>query len=286
MKTTVLAFVFTCLSVLCFSQAPTEKALLWKISGNNLQAPSYLYGTFHLLCPEDLVFDSTLTEALQGSKTLFLELDMTDQKVMMQAFKGSVMQDGKTLKDLYENDVYQVIHDSLKAMTSMPMMMLEKMKPALVVSAIYPSLLGCSVGSPEMNLANLAKKNGTVVKGLESVEEQMAAFDAIPLTEQAEMLRSYLLEAGEAKKELIDMLMLYRAKDLMGMASMFENTEEGWGKYEEDLLIRRNKAWISRIAEQTKIEQTFFAVGAGHLGGEQGVISLLRKVGFTVEPVY
>jgi uncharacterized protein YbaP (TraB family) len=82
------------------------------------------------------------------------------------------------------------------------------------------------------------------------------------------------------------MLMLYRAKDLMGMASMFENTEEGWGKYEEDLLIRRNKAWISRIAEQTKIEQTFFAVGAGHLGGEQGVISLLRKAGFTVEPVY
>jgi hypothetical protein len=286
MKTTVIALVFICLSVLCFSQAPTEKALLWKISGNSLETPSHLYGTFHLLCPEDLVFDSTITAALQGSRTLFLELDMTDQKVMMKAFSGSLMKDGKTLEDLYTDSIYRIIHDSLQAMTSMPMMMLEKMKPALLVSAIYPSLLGCNVGSPEMNLANLAKKNGTPVKGLESVEEQMAAFDAIPLMEQAEMLRTYLLEAGEAKRELMDMLALYRTKDVMGMASMFENTEEGWGKYEEDLLIKRNKAWISRITEQTKIEQTFFAVGAGHLGGDQGIISLLRKAGFTVEPVY
>jgi uncharacterized protein YbaP (TraB family) len=166
------------------------------------------------------------------------------------------------------------------------MIMLEKMKPTLVVSGIYPSLMGCDVGSPEMKLANMAKMDSIVVKGLESVEEQMAAFDAIPLQEQAEMLRSYLLEAGEAKRELMDMLALYRTKDVMGMASMFENTEEGWGKYEEDLLIKRNKAWISRITEQTKIEQTFFAVGAGHLGGDQGIISLLRKAGFTVEPVY
>ncbi len=286
MKTTVLAFVFTCLSVWCFSQAPTEKALLWKITGNNNQSPSYLYGTFHLLCPEDMVFDSTVTSALQGSKTLFLELDMSDQKVMMQAFKGSMMKEGQTLKDLYESSVYQVIQDSLKAMTTMPMMMVEKMKPALTVSAIYPSLLGCNVGSPEMALSNLAKKNGATVKGLESVEEQMAAFDAIPLAEQAEMLRSYILESGKAKQELTEMLTLYRSKDVVGMAAMFDTMEEGWGKYEEDLLIKRNKAWITRIAEQTKIEQTFFAVGAGHLGGEQGVISLLRKAGYMVEPVF
>jgi uncharacterized protein YbaP (TraB family) len=286
MKTTVIALVFICLSVLCFSQAPTEKALLWKISGNNNQSPSYLYGTFHLLCPEDLVFDNTVTSALQESKTLFLELDMTDQKVMMKAFSGSMMKDGTTLKDLYPDSLYQIIRDSLKSMTTLPMIMLEKMKPTLVVSGIYPSLMGCDVGSPEMKLANMAKMDSIVVKGLESVEEQMAAFDAIPLQEQAEMLRSYLLEAGEAKSELMDMLALYRTKDVMGMASMFENTEEGWGKYEEDLLIKRNKAWISRITEQTKIEQTFFAVGAGHLGGDQGIISLLRKAGFTVEPVY
>ena len=55
--------------------------------------------------------------------------------------------------------------------------------------------------------------------------------------------------------------------------------------FENDLLVTRNQNWIPKIQQITKEKPTFFAVGAGHLGGKKGVIALLRDAGFTVKAV-
>ena len=80
------------------------------------------------------------------------------------------------------------------------------------------------------------------------------------------------------------MLDLYRKKDLDSLNKMI-NLDDSISDYEDLLLNNRNKKWIPEIIQQAKLEPTFFAVGAGHLAGEKGVINLLIKQGYTVSPV-
>ena len=80
------------------------------------------------------------------------------------------------------------------------------------------------------------------------------------------------------------MMDAYKAQDVAGLYNLFKTSPE-YEKYEKALLIDRNISWIPQMAELMAEKPTFFAVGAGHLGSENGVINLLRKAGYTVEGV-
>ena len=80
------------------------------------------------------------------------------------------------------------------------------------------------------------------------------------------------------------MLALYKQKDLEALNKTM-NDEEEFSQYSDLLLDNRNQKWIPIIIEQAKLKPTFFAVGAAHLGNDNGVINLLRKKGYTVSPV-
>ena len=69
-----------------------EKSLLWKVSGNGLQKPSYLFGTIHATC--DASLDESTLKALQETNQLYLELDMDDKSMQLQMLKYMKMNDG------------------------------------------------------------------------------------------------------------------------------------------------------------------------------------------------
>ena len=130
----------------------------------------------------------------------------------------------------------------------------------------------------------MAKANNMEIKGLEQVEDQLKIFDEIPYSLQAQEFAETVLNIDSVKKSFNDMLVLYKQKDLSALNNMMDD-EDGFSDYSDLLLTNRNEKWISEIIEQAKIEPTFFAVGAAHLGNEVGVINLLRKKGYTVTPV-
>ena len=87
------------------------------------------------------------------------------------------------------------------------------------------------------------------------------------------------------KKEFDEMISLYKKQQLDSMQTLLLKSEFGSEKYEDMLLNDRNKKWVKKLNEIMKTESVFVAVGAGHLTGEQGLISLLKKEGYTVEPL-
>ena len=121
--------------------------------------------------------------------------------------------------------------------------------------------------------------------GLETIEYQMSMFDSIPYTAQAEMLVESLKADSVGSDQFEDMVRLYKAQDLDGMQKMFESDEGGLGEYDQLLLVNRNKNWIPIMEEMMSEKPTFFAVGAGHLGGSLGVVALLRKAGYVLKPL-
>ena len=81
------------------------------------------------------------------------------------------------------------------------------------------------------------------------------------------------------------MVNVYRDQDLDRMDELMKKSDPGMESYMDLLLYDRNRRWVSLMPEQMKEGSILFAVGAGHLPGDQGVIKLLQKQGYSVKPM-
>lgn len=264
---------------------PLEKTLLWKISGNGLSKPSYLYGTIHVIC--DNTLDAATQKAVWQTEQLCLELDMDDPSLALTMAKGMLMKDGMTMDQLASAEDFALVNAFFKEKMGFGLDLMKNLKPMMVSMLLLPHYLGCTPKSMEEALmAQMTTKSGETV-GLETIAEQMAVFDAIPYQVQMdELVKSAKDNANYDKVELEKMMAVYRSKDLDAMVALAEKSENRTtSDYGDILLHDRNLKWISRIAAISKEKPTFYGVGAAHLGGENGVIRLLRKAGFTVEAV-
>lgn len=262
-----------------------DKGLLWKISGNGLSSPSYLYGTMHIVC--DNTLDKNTLKALDDTKQLYLEMDMDDPSMTMKMMSGIMMKDGKTMSSMASAEDLKIVDEYLVQNAGMGIKMMDKFKPSMVGMMVMPKMVDCPIQSVEDALMKVTKEQNEETYGLETLEDQMAVFDAISYEEQMkELIKSAKEGTAKGKAMFKKMLELYNAKDINALMD-FMNAEENkfYGDNTDVLLDKRNANWIPKIEEAAKKTPTFFGVGAAHLGGDKGVIALLRKKGYKVEAV-
>ena len=265
------------------AQATKEKTLLWEISGNGITQPSYLFGTIHLMCPDDIKMPEIVSEKFNSSKYLFLEIDLTDPHMMENAVVMMQMKDSTTIEKLLGKD-FEKVNQSFKSITGMPLQMMNQIKPMMIISALLPAMIGCMPASWESAFQKMAEEKKMAVKGLETVKDQMDVFDSIPYKNQANILSRTILNMDSSKQELQKMLKMYNEKDIEQM-NRVTTMDTDLKNFEGALINDRNKKWIPVIEKQIKNESTFFAFGAGHLGGEMGVINLMRLKGYIIRPI-
>jgi uncharacterized protein YbaP (TraB family) len=273
---------------------PLEKSLLWEISGPGIKAPSYLYGTIHIIDSKDYFLPKGTMSAIDAVKKVVFEIDMkdmSDMSAMMGMMNKIFMKDNLTLKDLVTEDDYKMIGDHFQKM-GLPIFMLERMKPMFLTVFAYgdmdPSgLKNGNMKSYEMEFLELAKNAGKETGGLESIDFQIGLFDEIPYDAQAKMLVDAIkASSGSAENDEFEkMTQMYLDQDINAMVNMISEEGNDVAGFEDKLLTERNKNWIPQIIEGAKLQPTFYAVGAGHLGGPNGVINLLRNAGMKLKPV-
>ena len=281
MKLFISFFFFYFLLGYLNAQAPKEKALLWKISGNGLKKPSYIYGTIHLMCADQIKIDSILKQCFTSTKQLFLEVDMNDPLLMVKTMQHSLMKNDESLEQLVSKNDYDSMKQIFEKKASMPLGIMGKVKPMMLMSAVFPSLLGCSPEAWETAFQNLAKEKNIPLRGLETIDFQLGVLDSIPYKSQAMMLKDFLFHLDSTKKSFNELLTIYQNKDINELYEMTVKDPD-FSNYEALMLDNRNKNWVSIITKEIREMPSFFAVGAAHLGGESGVISLLKKRGFIV----
>ncbi len=289
------------------------KALLWKIEGKKIKKPSYVYGTIHMIPKEDFFWPNNTQQCINECERLTLEIDMAglenDMSAQMSMMMNIFMKDGVTLPKLLTAEEYKMVQDHFaNGSLPLPQMMLDKIKPmflSMMVSEDFDLMGGGLLGggeteeeakdsmggisSYEVELMDIAKKNEMETSGLETVEYQMSVFDSIPYQAQANML----IEAIAAEKDstsniesqMADMIQLYKDQDLHALQQLLKTESSGMEQFEEILLNQRNRNWIPIMKTQIAEKPTFFAVGAGHLGGPEGILTLLRKEGYKLTPV-
>lgn len=271
------------------SDLKTEESgntLLWEVSGKGLKSPSYLFGTFHMLCRNDIHFGKSLKSALGSTRELYLELDMDDPATLMGGFLLMNMQKGTRLKDLYSAEEYARVENFFRDSLNMSMNMFQSMKPYFLVAMLYPRMMPCkTVTGVEEELMKLAKEQKKEVQGLETMAFQASIFDSIPYREQAQELLKTIDSLGHFRKYFDTMLQVYKGQRINEMEKLFNDNEMGMEENQDILLDNRNKNWVELLKKIMQKEPVFVAVGAGHLPGDKGLISLLKKEGYTVRPI-
>jgi uncharacterized protein len=271
--------------------ANTENALLWEISGKNLRQASYLFGTFHLITSDYLKSLPLVDEKLLAAQAVVGEMVM-DSTVMMKLMPASMMT-GTTLKQLLKPEDYQLVADYLKEVSGLELFMLGSLKPMALQAALMQfewnklNPQPVDAGQPmDIYFQRIAKEQGKKVLGLEKVEDQVKAlFDQFPLKRQAEMLVESVKDKKKNSDDMQKLAECYRAQDLACLRQMMYGVDTFTPAEMKILLDDRNEEWARKMPDLMQQQATFFAVGAGHLVGEHGLVSLLRRQGYTVRPV-
>ncbi len=282
----LLAAIF--LALLCnFSYAQDiSSSLLWKISGPELEEPSYLYGTIHLICQNEVVISETMKAAFDSTDQLIMELDMDNPNLQTEMQQYSFNKNSENIIDLLSEDDIVVVDSFLRQNYNTELAQIGIFKPQVLSSMIMMKILPCErVGSLEFELLRMAAAREIEVIGLETVRYQMSLFDSIPRTEQVKWMVEMVKDLDESKKELVELTKIYQEQDI---DKIYEHTTElpEYAEYEGLFLSNRNLNWIPIIEENIKKMSSFIAVGAGHLGSDMGVVKLLHDKGYILEPIY
>jgi hypothetical protein len=285
MKRILSLLVATTLSVFSITAQELENSTLWKIEGNGLENPSYLFGTIHITC--DATLEGDVKKALDETTQIVMELDMDDPNIQMKMMKGMYLKDGKTLKDFVSEEEYKTIDSLFINNMGMSVKMMENVKPFFLSSMFYPKMLDCPMQSFELELTKIAKEQEEEIYGLETIEEQIKVFDDIPLEDQyADLIRMAENNLKDDKDIFAKMLKVYKEENITALLDMMDDDKNKTvSNHQDKLLNERNENWISKIGKYAKDQPTFFGVGAGHLAGDNGVINLLRDAGYTVTAI-
>lgn len=277
---------------------PNGEGLLWRVEGKEGAAPSYVFGTMHVADPRVLQMSEPVRKALAEAQTVAIETtDILDQSAMLALFSKApeltMFPPGESLTDYLTPEEREVVSAAL-AERGVPLASVVKMKPWMLVSLI--SLPECELrrkeaGAPvlEAKLAEEARQAGKRLVGLETAQEQLAAIASLPMELHIEALVGVLELGGRVDDMIETLIALY----LKGKTDMFQPVlenllmqdaqgEEGYAAFEERMIVMRNRIMAERAASLLDEGGAFIAVGAMHLPGENGLVSLLRKAGYQV----
>ncbi|EKU91298.1 TraB/GumN family protein [Bacteroides oleiciplenus] len=273
--------------------------LLWKISGNGQEKPSYILGTHHLvpLSIKDSI--AGLPQAIDGTAQVYGEVVMSEamSPEFMQTMQQSMMIAGDTtLQALFTPEQYEVVGKVVKENMMADIAMLAKLKPAAITQQLTVILCMKHLGgfNPQEQLDTYfqqqAIQNGKKVGGLETLQSQInVLFNSQTLQRQANLLYCLVSDIDKAMDQTKRLNEAYKAQKLDDMLKLMEerdgNSCDPLPGEMEALLDNRNKAWIEKMPAIMKDAPTLFVVGAGHLPGNNGVLNLLKQAGYSVEPM-
>jgi len=266
-----------------FSQG---KSLLWEISGNGLTDTSYLFGTIHIRDKRVFNLGDSTYYAINHSSALFGELDLQDKEEIKKLGASIVMHGDTTLESLLSASDYIKVKEYCKKHIGIYALLINKMKPIYTSMMISEHHFKSEEKKPlDMYLQNYALKKRKLVGGLETYQEQMALMDMVNLPEQAKLLVEQIDHIDEEKKLLERMLQFYLKEDLNALDLLLKEDTTMSLDFNQAMFDKRNLVMLERMRLNMNRYSCFFAVGAGHLCGDKGLIVLLRNAGYKVRPV-
>jgi len=271
----------------------TERPLLWKVSDADNDV--YLLGSFHLLKADDYPMPADIDRAFDDAELLLFEVDpreMTAPETAATMQKYMAYENGQSLSKVLPKATLERL-GTLVSASGGSVQALEQSEPWAVSLGLVIGVSQALGFKPDLgldrHLMERAAKAGKPATGLETINDQMKAMDAVPYPEQAQGLDEFLQDPKKAIQQLQDMHAWWRAGDVerldKGMrAEMATKSPQSYKLLDVD----RNNAWLPQIEKRltgSKSDDTLVVVGALHLLGTDGLVEKLKANGYKVERV-
>lgn len=283
---------------------PNGEGLLWRIT-TETGAVSYLVGTMHVgpkLVPD---LPAGLSEVFDEVDAAAFELkEVADPAQMLAAsfrnFSQLLLPDGESLRDFLTSGELLTLERML-ARRGQALDFMHRFQPVYVATTLSFPSCGQQAGGSDIRktleatidgrIADRITGAGKTVYGLETAEEQFASLTHLSIEHQVQLLRVVLDQAGELGDIAITMRDLYQSEEIglfwewnlmMSEALDARDISEAFTRA---LLDGRNRLMAERARGYLDQGKVLIAVGALHLPGEEGLVSLFRKQGLTVERV-
>ncbi len=277
--TKLFIILISFLSIVSAHGQSSAKSLLWKVSGNGLSKPSYLYGTVHMICAPDYFLSNPAKTAFAQSAQLVLEINVADPQEMQQAQKLAM--GSKPLSQILSAEQKKKLEAVLQKNGLGSLAQYDAFTLETLMSLVFMKSFGCAdLKFYEMEFNSMAAQSQKPVLGFEKVSEQI---DILKQSFSEDQMIAYLQKIDAQMCD--DMIQKYKAQDIEGLMQMMTDDGSIDAAAQQKLLDNRNQNWIKHMPEIMQKQSTFFAFGAAHLGGAQGVIALLKKAGYQVQPV-
>lgn len=266
---------------------PLANSVVWEVTGPNIEKPSYLVGTMHMMCDKDFAISPKIKTVFNQVDQAYFEMDMDDPDLQGQMMSAMVAKE--SLKERFSEEQYKQLAEFLEQHSQYSITMFEQVEYIAIISALTIESLACpNVKTLDTELSALAQKLDMPIEGFETVAEQMQAVSVMNPKKGQLMSEDELTMFIELDQVLKQMVNLYQQEDIVGMFDYMSNypgSVDNWEEIQKVILDDRNKNWVAKIPGIAKEKPTVFAFGAGHLAGENGVINLLREAGLVVKPV-
>ncbi len=266
--------------------AAQDKALFWAIEGENGHA-GYLLGTIHSEDPRVLEFTEEFLAALNGSSSFAMEL-VPNLPTLARLAEAMYLPDGIELASVIGDERFGAVVAALSSY-GVPRIQVDRMKPwaAMITLSVPPPESGLFM---DFSLSLRASGNGLKVIGLETLDEQLAFLEKMPLEHQLAMLDQAVAEIGQVQAVHEQMVTIYLIGDLAALqaeteAQLSTLAEEARDFFIAEGITARNHRMLDALLEAMRSGTVFTAVGALHLPGDEGLISLLRGKGYRLRPL-
>jgi len=262
-----------------------KNALLWEVKSKDGKNVSYLYGTMHLMDADLFYFPKKLEKLILKSEVLCMEIASINPNLSPDAL---FMKD-KTLTDIFSqsqlDSIYTWANKALLMNKEQFLGNFNSAKPFMLMQFIMQASLPTDTKSYEREFEAIAGEKNLQMKGLETVDEQLSLFDGFSTVEQVEMVMSSLRDEAQSKESFAKMQQLYLSQNLDELYDFMKKESDSPIASSRAFLEDRNQRWIPKMTELMQEKSVFFAVGAAHLAGPEGVIELLIKKGYTLTPI-
>lgn len=259
-----------------------KESLLWKLEGEGLPSPSYLFGTMHVRDGRAFQQLGKVHEAIAACDGFAAEFHLEEIEPGIQADIMQLPED-QCISDLIPKKKFERYRKVLLKSTGLDLQKFDRMIPFIIVNFATESLLAQDMPEPlDQHLWNFAKNQGKSLHGIETFQEQMAVLKKITLEQQLKMLQGLCKNIGRFRQYLRRLAELYEASEVQQLYKMVKKNSKGMRAL---MLYRRNEVMAERIFELVQEQRLFAAIGAAHLGGGKGVLRLLKHRGIKVTPI-
>ena len=262
----------------------------WQVKDNDTII--YVYGTIHVLKPELKWQTPGMIADFDKANQIIFELapdQLTPQVMQPLLFSKGLFGPEDSLTHYLDEGTYKLLSAHLSG-AGMPDTMISQMKPwfagMMLAQVAYASQGFTGEIGVEKMLSQRAVKNAQHMRGLETAGQQIDYFATMPMDEQLSFLQISIEDFDKAGEQINDMLDAWIKGDIESLGSLLNESMADLPNVYERLITQRNKNWVTQIKGFMQEPGIFFmAVGAGHMSGDVGIITLLKKAGYEVRRV-